>query len=177
MRRLTAACASFGLAFSTGMHNPALAAQTAISGRCAAPVYRQFDFWIGDWDAFDIAAAGPAVARTRVDRFLDGCVLLERYDGADGHDGESFSIFDASKKRWQQIWVTNGGQLLEITGGVENGAMILRGSYIARDGKNTAVIGTWKAVTGGVRETGVISTDGGKTWKPWFDIVFRHHRA
>src|SRR5262249_38513464 len=30
-----------------------------------------------------------------------------------------------------------------------------------------------KPVGAGVRETAVISADNGKTWKPWFDIIFR----
>ena len=37
----------------------------------------------------------------------------------------------------------------------------------------TLVRGIWKAEQGNVRETADISADGGKTWKPWFDIIFR----
>ncbi len=40
----------------------------------------------------------------------------------------------------------------------------------------TLVRGTWHPVNGGVREIGVTSTDAGKTWKPWFDLVFRPHK-
>ena len=49
---------------------------------CTTPEYRQFDFWVGDWDVF-----GPAGARTgtnRVDRLLNGCVLQEHWVGAGG---------------------------------------------------------------------------------------------
>src|SRR6202045_3560832 len=62
-----------------------------------APEYRQFDFWVGDWNAFEAGGAAP-VARLRVDRLLDGCVLREDYEGADGHKGVSLSIYDASRK-------------------------------------------------------------------------------
>jgi hypothetical protein len=34
----------------------------------------------------------------------------------------------------------------------------------------------WKPVNGGVRETAFSSTNGGKTWKPWFDLMFRPHK-
>ncbi|HTU47069.1 MAG TPA: hypothetical protein VMF91_18555 [Bryobacteraceae bacterium] len=142
---------------------------------CAAPEYRQFDFWIGDWDAFDIDNPRTVVARTRVDRILDGCVLLEDYQGANGSHGESFSIYDASRKVWHQSWVTNRGKLLVIEGGVEAGAMVLSGADRQADGKQRLVRGTWKPVSGGVRETAVISIDGGKTWQPWFDLIFRPH--
>jgi hypothetical protein len=39
--------------------------------------------------------------------------------------------------------------------------------------KHAQVRGEWKPENGNVRETAVTSTDGGKTWKPWFDLVFR----
>jgi len=142
---------------------------------CAAPEYRQFDFWIGDWDAFDIDNPRTVVARTRVDRILDGCVLLEDYQGANGSHGESFSIYDASRKVWHQSWVTNRGKLLVIEGGVEAGAMVLSGADRQADGKRRLVRGTWKPLSGGVRETAVTSIDGGKTWQPWFDLIFRPH--
>ncbi len=141
---------------------------------CVAPEYRQFDFWIGDWDAFDFDNPTTRVARTRVDLILDGCVLREDYQGADGHKGQSFNIFDASRKVWHQSWVTNRGQLLVIEGNFEAGAMALTGVDHQASGQ-PLVRGTWKPVNGGVRESAVKSIDGGKTWKPWFDLVFRPH--
>jgi hypothetical protein len=34
---------------------------------------------------------------------------------------------------------------------------------------------TWERDSKGVRETAVSSKDGGKTWQPVFDMVFRPH--
>src|ERR1700728_1125715 len=142
---------------------------------CVAPEYRQFDFWIGDWDAFDVDNPATVVAHARVDRILDGCVLLEDYQGTNGSHGQSFSIYDASRNVWHQSWVTNRGRLLVIEGGVGAGAMVLAGADRQADGKQRLVRGTWKPASGGVRETAVTSTDGGKTWNPWFDLIFRPH--
>jgi len=139
---------------------------------CVAPEYRQFDFWIGDWDAFDFDNPTTKVAHTQVDRILDGCVLREDYQGADGHQGQSFSIYDSSRKIWHQSWVTNRGQLLVIEGKFQDGEMVLSGVNHAKGGQ-TLVRGIWKPANAGVRETAVTSTDGGKTWKPWFDLMFR----
>lgn len=141
---------------------------------CKAPPYREFDFWVGDWDAFDVDSPGKVVARTRVTRILGGCVLLEDYQGADGHFGQSFTIYDSSRNRWHQTWVTNQGTLLVIEGGLEDGKMVLRGTDRTQN-KTRQISGTWKAVPGGVQETAAISTDGGKTWTPWFDLIFRSH--
>ncbi|MGB6387450.1 MAG: nuclear transport factor 2 family protein [Terriglobales bacterium] len=136
---------------------------------CAAPVYRQFDFWVGDWDAFDVGSP-IKVAHARVDRILDGCVLREDYQGADGHKGQSFTIYDAARKVWHQSWVTNRGELLIIEGTSKTGEIMLTGEDHA---KGTTVRGVWRPEKDGVRETADTSSDGGKTWKPWFDLVFR----
>src|ERR1700689_5038192 len=44
---------------------------------CPAPAYRQFDFWLGNWDVFDVASPTIIVAHVRVVPILDGCVLHE----------------------------------------------------------------------------------------------------
>jgi hypothetical protein len=147
----------------------AASAQGPKSSSCATPAYRQFDFWAGDWDVFDVGSP-IKVAHAQVDLILDGCVLREDYQGADGHKGQSFTIYDAARNVWHQSWVTNRGELLVIEGKIEAGEMTLSGE----DHANGALVrGTWKAENGNVREIAVTSTDGGKTWKPWFDIVFR----
>jgi hypothetical protein len=140
---------------------------------CAAAAYRQFDFWIGDWDVFDAGAPATPVARVRVDRILDGCVLREDYQAADGKKGQSFNIYDASRKVWHQSWVTNRGESLELDGGIHDGKMVLSGEDLTAGGQERLVRGVWVPGGGGVRETAVTSTDGGKTWKPWFDLLFR----
>lgn len=142
---------------------------------CVSSEYRQFDFWVGDWDVFEGDSASP-VARARVNRILDGCVIHEDYQSADGLKGESFSIYDASRKVWHQTWVTNRGQLLIIEGDVENGAMVLAGVDRATSGEGRYVRGTWKQEEGGVRESALRSTDDGKIWKTWFDLMFRPHK-
>jgi len=145
----------------------------AKSSSCDSPAYRQFDFWVGDWDAYDFGGSA-IVARVRVQRTLDGCALLEDYQDTGGQHGQSFSIYDASRKVWHQTWVTNRGRLLVIEGSFSDGEMVLSGNETTGTG-GTVVRGTWKPIEGGVRETGVASQDGGKTWQPWFDLVFRPH--
>jgi DICT domain-containing protein len=125
---------------------------------------------------FDVDKPATRVARTRVDRILNGCALREDYQDATGLKGQSFSIYDASREVWHQSWVTNRGRLLVIEGTFQAGEMVLSGVDRTPTGEERHVRGAWKAVNGGVRETAVISTDGGKTWQPWFDLLFRRHR-
>jgi hypothetical protein len=145
------------------------------SPACSGPEYRQFDFWLGDWDAFDADKPATAVARVRVDRILDGCVVHENYQATNGSKGQSFSIYDASRKTWHQSWVTNRGRLLAIEGTFQKGGMIMSGVDRV-NGEERHVRGTWKAIPGGVSEIAETSVDGGETWTPWFDLLFRSHQ-
>lgn len=62
-----------------------------------------------------------------------------------------------------------------IEGTFRDGQMVLSGVDGAKPGR-TVVRGIWKPVDGGVREKAVTSADGGRTWKPWFDLMFRPHK-
>ena len=71
--------------------------------------------------------------------------------------------------------MTNRGSLLTIEGTFEGDGLTLQGSQRSRDGKAELLRGTWKPEGGGVRETARTSADGGKAWRPLFDILFRPH--
>jgi hypothetical protein len=152
----------------------------AKSKPCSAPEYRQFDFWEGDWEVYDADDRSKPVARVRVESILDGCVLREIYEGGNGLVGQSFSIYDGSRRLWHQTWVTNRGQLVSLEGRFEAGRMTLEGAVHGPSpgsGGNSEIWrGVWSPEAGGVRETAEASTDGGATWKPLFDLFFRRRR-
>src|SRR5690348_7180090 len=106
--------------------SPLLAAEPA-SPACSAPAHRQFDFFVGDWDTYDVQAPGKVVARNTVKVILDGCVVHEDYRQNDGLHGESYSLYDAARKVWHQSWVTNRGDLLLLDGGMQGDRMVFKG--------------------------------------------------
>lgn len=152
------------------------AAPTAAPACSAAP-YRQLDFWLGDWDVFDVGGGGAPVARAQITRRLDDCVIHERYESAepDGLRGESFSLFDHTRNVWHQTWVTNHGSLLQIEGRLGGDRVVLEGDYLDEKGRRTRLRGIWWPERDTVRERAETSTDGGHTWQPAFDLIFRAH--
>jgi hypothetical protein len=172
--RVVAATLAAGILALAMLSRPLFAADQPTP--CTAPAYHQFDFWIGDWDVFDIASPSKQVARVHVDSILNGCVLREDYKATDGHAGESFSIFDATRQVWHQTWVTDHGRLLMIEGGMQDGAIILEGTDRTSDGRDRRVRGVWKSAPDGVHERALTSLDGGKSWTQWFDLLFRAHK-
>ncbi|MFN8060288.1 MAG: hypothetical protein U0Q12_14120 [Vicinamibacterales bacterium] len=140
-------------------------------GACSSPVHREFDFWLGNWDVFDRNSPTKS-ATVRVTKELDGCVLREEYDGLDGLRGTSLSSYDGTALEWQQTWVTNRAQLLVVHGHRDGDALVFTGWLREKNGE-VSVRARWTPEPAGVRETAERSTDGGHSWRPWFDLSFR----
>jgi hypothetical protein len=153
----------------------AVAPAPTLGARCAAPEYRQFDLWAGDWDVYDRDEPASPAARAHVDPVVGGCALREVYEQNDGLVGESYTFYDVSHKTWHHTWVTNKGQVLEIEGTSKGDAIVLQGMHRGGNAPDKTVRMSWQREGDGVRETAESSMDGGTTWKPMFDMVFRPH--
>ena len=110
---------------------------------CTAAAYRQFDFFAGDWDTYDVTDSTRLVARNHVTPMLDGCAIREVYEQADGMRGESFSTYDASRHSWHRSWVTNRGAVLLLDGGLVEGRVVLTATERATDGSASLLRGVW----------------------------------
>ena len=154
------------------------AAATSSSTRCSAIEYRQFDFWIGDWDTFETEDLnGPSIARAWISPIVDGCALHERYEQSDGLVGDSILSFDPVRRQWQQTWITNRGSNMVLWGELRDGALVLEGEVHLHDGATVLQRITWRTEGDAVRETAVLSRDGGGSWEPAFDVLFRKRDA
>lgn len=138
---------------------------------CDAPEHRAFDFWIGEWNVYN--AEGKLAGTNTIERGYDGCVVHERYRSVKGYRGESLNVYDARRKVWHQTWVDNGGLLLLLDGGIEDGKMVLKGEGRGRDGKPVTHRITWTPNEDGtVRQHWESSADGAK-WTTVFDGTYR----
>ena len=154
---------------------PAVAnADTAAPARCSAAEYRQFDFWIGDWDTFDMEEQSDAsIARARIAPIVGGCALHELYEQSDGLVGDSILSFDPVRRQWQQTCITNRGSNMVLWGELRDGALVLEGEVHLHDGGTVRQRITWRREGDAVRETAELSRDGGVRWEPAFDVLFR----
>ena len=142
---------------------------------CTAPAYRQFDFWLGDWDVS--SPDGKPQGTNLVTRPLGECVLQEHWKGVGGSVGESYNIFDSVSRKWHQTWVDNGGTYLSLEGGLVGSDMVLTGPERVIRGAKTIDRITWQPKSADeVHQIWDISTDGGKTWSNQFHGVYRRKK-
>jgi len=159
------------LALSLSLLPLAATTGAGLPSSCADPAYRQFDFWVGDWNVTN--PTGALAGRDRVEKLFGGCVLKETWTGLQGGGGTSLNIYDAPRKLWHQTWTDSMGTLLVLEGGLKDGKMVLSGDQVQPDGSHLLNRITWAPKDGTVRQTWDVSKDAGKSWKVVFDGTYK----
>jgi hypothetical protein len=138
---------------------------------CAAHIYHEFDFWIGDWS---VTEKGQPAGSNRIDRLLEGCALMENWFGADGSRGHSLNFYDRRRGVWQQTWIDNAAGTLNLTGQFRAGHMVLSGTSLDEKTHAQRIDRiTWTPNPDGtVRQLWDQSHDSGRTWKVVFDGLY-----
>ncbi len=137
---------------------------------CSADEYRQFDFWLGEWEVQSPQA--QVVGKNTISESLDGCLLIENWESVRGFKGLSINYFDNSDKTWNQTFRDNNGNVSgwpDLKGSFRQGSMVLE----SPPGETPRARWTWTEVSPGkVRQTAESSTDGGETWTITWDSYY-----
>jgi hypothetical protein len=150
------------------------------------PHYRDFDFWIGEWDVRPPGSpANAPAAENIITQEFEGCVLQEHWKpggaGTTGGGGSSFNIYDATRKMWFQTWVDSIGGLHEYHGNLdEHGNMAFIGESPGGPGKPARVptrLTFFRLGADQVRQFSEVSADGGKTWTTNYDLIYTRRKA
>ncbi len=138
---------------------------------CSGPEYRQFDFWVGDWEVF--TPDGRKAGTNTITVEYGGCVLHERYRTPGSYRGESLNSYDPVRGLWHQTWVDNAGTLLLLEGSWDGKVMQLTGENPTADGGVLRQRIRWTPLAdGSVRQLWQQSTDG-EAWQTVFDGKYR----
>jgi hypothetical protein len=133
--------------------------------------YRQFDFWLGDWDVVD--KAGDPLGTSHVERILANCVLFETWRGQGSGEGRSLSTWNPGLHRWEQYWVDGQGVPIFFTGHLVDGELRLRGDSATRSGAPVQRrVSFSKLPNGRLRQLSEASSDGGRTWVLEYDFYY-----
>ena len=145
---------------------------TVRTSPCNFPEARQFDCWVGKWEA-SWGARGKGLNTISV--ILDSCAIQENFNGSPSIPlrGHSYSAYNKFNKYWQQTWVDNNGSYLDFKGGFEDGKMILTREAI-RDTQRFHQRMVWFNIQKNSYDwSWDRSDDEGKTWKPQWQVKYR----
>ena len=71
---------------------------------CCSDQFRQFDFWIGEWNVYDSTEA--LLGTNIIDVIQDSCVLRENWNSArSAYTGTSYNFYDPVMGQWTQTRV------------------------------------------------------------------------
>lgn len=149
---------------------------------CSRPEFRQFDFWIGEWEAF--APNGNKGGDSKISVILDSCVILEEWTSANAQQGliyagKSFNSYNAASKQWQQTWTDNTGNSTEfLRGEGGNGKIVYYADKVTGPkGENFMRRLTFTKLSNDkVRQLGERSDDEGKSWTTEYDLEYRRKK-
>lgn len=134
---------------------------------CNQPEFRQFDFWIGEWD---VTANGNPAGTNTIELVSGSCALLENWVGRGGVDGKSLNYFNPADGKWHQLWVGAGGSILDLVGEYKDDTMRFTGETRRPNGGRTLQRLTFFRLSPDrVRQFWEQSADEGKTWTVAFD--------
>jgi hypothetical protein len=156
--------------------------QSASKPPCSDPVYRQFDFWLGEWEAF--GPNGQKAGDSKISLILDSCVILEEWTSASANQGiryagKSFNTYNAATKQWQQTWVDNVGGTNEYLKGKFEDNKISYTSSSFPINKDTMAIRKMTFTNLSpekLRQHGEISKDNGISWTTEYDLEYRRKK-
>lgn len=158
-------------------------------GACAAPGFREFDFWIGEWDIRQRILQADGTweefdATTRVEPVLGGCALFERWQGTvqffwEGMtepaslEGMSYRSYDPEAGEWAIWWMDERNPRIgdPNRGSFEDGiGTFYRDGRTGQGNPMTARIRFFDIEEGYFRWDLAISTDGRATWSTMWEM-------
>jgi Tetratricopeptide repeat len=141
---------------------------------------RQFDFWIGEWDAY-VSGTTNLAGHSKIERASGGCMILENWTSAGTpFSGKSMNFIDPVSNKWKQVWVgSNGINASEFTNGeYRDGAMRFECDSTNAQGVKTLIhFYFFNQTPDQMRQFHETSTDGGKTWITTYDFTYKRVKA
>ncbi len=153
-------------------------AQQTQQSRCKTqPEYRQFDFWIGEWEVKN--PSDVVVGNSKIELTVGDCVILENWTGGSGYTGISLNYYSIFDQKWHQKWIGSGGIPVEFVGeyNTERKSMDYTGKGIGANGEELEYKFTFFHLNDDhIRQHWEQSSDAGETWVTIFDGHYRRKK-
>jgi len=97
---------------------------------CCSENHKAFDFWVGNWTVYN--TSGKLIGTNKVIKLQGGCVVQENWKASNGtNTGTSYNFFNSTYSTWNQVWISNTGNVLNLKGNInKNGSMVLKSKLL-----------------------------------------------
>ncbi len=140
---------------------------------------RQFDFWIGEWDAY-VRGTNNLAGQSKIEMASGGCMILENWTSVGSpFSGKSMNFVDPASGKWKQIWVGSGGVNATefLNGEYRDGAMRFEYETVnPQGGKQNVHFYFFNESADQVRQFHETSDDDGKTWTTTYDFTYKRKK-
>jgi tetratricopeptide (TPR) repeat protein len=134
------------------------------------PEYRQFDFWVGEWDVMN--RRNQQVGINTVKLLEDGCIVEENWVHTGGGTGKSFNFYNPITRKWHQSYMDNDGSNWMMDGEYKDGALKYEGAIYSPGEKVLVHMTFFNLGPDKVRQWAETSADEGKTWTTVWDGTY-----
>jgi len=145
---------------------------------CSSEEYRQFDFWIGEWEVKN--SNDQVVGTSKVELILNDCVIFENWQSANpGYAGKSFNYYNRATQKWNQKWIDTNASPIEFEGSYDEEEEALYYTAITTNREGLEVLNKmtfYKSSEDYVNQLWEQSSDEGKTWTTVFDGHYRRKK-
>jgi hypothetical protein len=133
--------------------------------------FTAFDFWVGEWQVYTNDEKQTPLGTNSVTKHYGDCLIMERWQGADGSAGASINYYNNVTDEWRQVWISNGYSI-DVAGGLDaSGAMVLEGFiYNYQQAAKTPFRGIWTPNEDGsvIQHFDIYNADD-EDWNVWFE--------
>jgi len=146
---------------------------------CEDAEFKQFDFWLGDWDVSS-AADGTQRGSSHISREMGGCVIWENWTSAGSpYFGKSYNTWNPNLKRWEQYWVDTSAGVMFFHGQLKDNVMDYWTDDVPQAGGGTLLrhLQFFNLGPNKVRQFSQGSNDGGHTWHTEYDLIYNRVSA
>jgi hypothetical protein len=156
---------------------PALPLSLAAQGNappCADPVYRAFDYWIGEWEVHD--TTGALLGHQSITR-IGNCGISEHWQPVGRGTGRSLTWYSSTDSTWNQLYLGGNGWLPRYRGRVNAEGEIEMSESVDEVPAGTPITKMrYYKTADGLRQVLWQSNDRGQTWTLGFVGIYTARR-
>lgn len=136
------------------------------------PDAKKFDFWVGEWNVYN--PQKNKVGESRIEKILNGAVILENWSGGSGFQGKSFNHYLMGSNMWIQYWVDQSSSRIYFEGNFDDvqNAMVFNEKIEAGSDKPNRRLTFFNVSTDSVRQFSQLSSDQGRNWSVEYDFIY-----